>query len=170
MTLSSQCLWVEARGRLWLASWWSPGLAVLKAVAVCCGLPLKWPGWSVLVIYPQGAQAVIEQKAPLREEFPVGHDIINPFIPCGGGQTLLETVTAVWEDESFHCGWWRWGEGSRCSCVVRGLEAVSGFSAGGRGTPVACADADMSHREQLDDLSNRSPAQLRHESFWCLQL
>lgn len=43
-TLNSQCLWVEARGRVWLASWWSPGLAIFKVAAVLlpqCGKLLR---------------------------------------------------------------------------------------------------------------------------------
>lgn len=70
-------------------------------------------------------------------------------------QTLPETLLLRYEKMNhFIVGGGGGLRGGWRSCAVGGLEAASGFSAGGLGTPVANADADMSHREQLDDLSN----------------
>lgn len=100
------------------------------------------------MIYLQRVRAVRGQKATLREEFPVGGDIINQF-SFPGGQTLPETLLLRYEKMNhFIVGGGGGLRGGCRSCVVGVLEAMSGVSAGGLGTPMAGADADMSHREQ----------------------
>lgn len=109
------------------------------------------------MIYLRRARAFRGQKAALRGEFSAGGDIINQFsLPEGpGGQTLPETLLLRYEKMNhFIVGGGGGVGGNWRSCVVGGLEAVSRFSAGGLGMPVANTDADMSHREQLDDLSD----------------
>lgn len=128
-TLSSQCLWVEARGRVWLASWWSPGLAIFKAAAVFlpqCGKLLRlavemtkisavvgaWKQHHSCRWFTSGGRERLEDRKQLSgKNFPVGGDIINQFSLLGGANSAGDSVTAVWEDESFHCGWWRMGGG-----------------------------------------------------------
>lgn len=147
----------------------------------CCGLPSKWqrfPRWvgawkqrNSCRWFTSGGRERLEDRKQLSGKNFLSVVTSSISFPFWGGQTLPESLLLRYEKmnhfivgggEGLGDGW--------LSCVVEGLEAVSGFSAGGLGTPVANTDADMSHGEQLDDLSNWSPGHTRRKSFWCSQL